>query len=149
MAALLLGAAIAAEATAAGAAAASAAQSSSPPPVRVVELAAPDDTPLKASYVAAARPGPGVLLLHQVNRERGSWDQLAAQLAAAGIHALSLDMRGHGASGGTPYGQLPRAQAAKEWSGWPGDIEVAFQYLVAQPASHPMSSVWAVPGCSA
>jgi tetratricopeptide (TPR) repeat protein len=73
------------------------------------------------------------LLLHQVNRERSSWDRVAAQLAAAGIHTLTLDMRGHGASGGAPYQKLPRAQAAKEWSGWPGDIEVAFQYLVAQP----------------
>jgi len=103
------------------------------PPVHLVDLTAADGTPLKASYFPAARPGPGVLLLHQVNRERKSWDALAVQLAAAGIHTLTLDMRGHGASGGTPYEKLPRAQAAKEWSGWPGDIEVAFQYLVAQP----------------
>jgi predicted alpha/beta hydrolase len=119
--------------TAAGGTAASAAQASSAPPVRVVDLTEPDGTPLKGSYFAAARPGPGVLLLHQVNRERKSWDRLATQLAAAGIHALTLDMRGHGASGGQPYEQLPRAQAATKWSGWPADIEVAFQYLVAQP----------------
>jgi tetratricopeptide (TPR) repeat protein len=120
-------------APAAHGAAASAPQAASPSAVRLVELTAPDGTPLKASYFSAARSGPGVLLLHQVNRERKSWDALAAQLAAAGIHTLTLDMRGHGASGGPPYEQLPRAQAAKEWSGWPGDIEVAFQYLVAQP----------------
>jgi pimeloyl-ACP methyl ester carboxylesterase len=133
MAALLLCvASIAGEAAEAGAAA-STAQSSSAPPVRVVDLRAPDGTALKASYFAAARTGPGVLLLHQVNRDRKSWDGLAAQLAAAGIHTLTLDMRGHGASGGTPYEKLPRAEAAKEWSGWPGNIAVAFQYLIAQP----------------
>jgi hypothetical protein len=37
---------------------------------RVVELKAPDGTILKASYFAAAKPGPGVLLLHQFNRTR-------------------------------------------------------------------------------
>jgi alpha-beta hydrolase superfamily lysophospholipase len=84
------------------AAAANDVQSPSRVPVRVVDLKAPDGTPLKASYFAAARPGPGVMLLHQVNRERKSWDELAAQLAAAGIHTLTLDMRGHGESGGTP-----------------------------------------------
>jgi tetratricopeptide (TPR) repeat protein len=133
VAAIVLSTGSAAGATAAAGTAASAAQASVSPPVRIVDLTAPDGTPLKGSYFAAARPGPGVLLLHQVNRERNSWDGLATQLAAAGIHTLTLDMRGHGASGGTPYEKLPRAQAAKEWSGWPADIEVAFQYLVAQP----------------
>src|SRR5262249_40143654 len=133
VAAIVLNAASAVAATAAGGAAATPPHSSAPPPVRIVDLTAPDGTALKASYFGAARAGPGVLLLHQVNRERKSWDGVARQLAAAGIHTLTLDMRGHGASGGPPYEQLPRAQAAKEWSGWPGDIEVAFQYLVAQP----------------
>ncbi|HEY1873527.1 MAG TPA: hypothetical protein VGG67_03890, partial [Steroidobacteraceae bacterium] len=35
--------------------------------------------------------------------EAAAADGLAAQLAAAGIDTLILDMRGHGASGGTPY----------------------------------------------
>ena len=63
-------------------------------PVRVVDLKASDGTLLKASYFAAAKPGPGVLLLHQVNRTRKAWDDLAGQLAAAGINTLTLDMRG-------------------------------------------------------
>jgi formylglycine-generating enzyme required for sulfatase activity len=41
------------------------AQKSKPPPTaRVVELKASDGTVLKASYFGAAKPGPGVLLLH-------------------------------------------------------------------------------------
>jgi predicted alpha/beta hydrolase len=66
----------------------------------VIDLKAPDGTILKASYFAAAKPGPGVLLLHQGNRTRHSWDDLAEQLAAAGINTLTLDMRGYGESGG-------------------------------------------------
>jgi DinB superfamily len=65
---------------------------------RVVDLQAADGTLLRASYFAAAKPGPGVSLLHQVNRERKSWDALAGQLATAGINTLTLDMRGFGGS---------------------------------------------------
>jgi hypothetical protein len=36
----------------------------------VVDLKAFDGPVLKASYFAAAKPGPGVLLLHQGNREQ-------------------------------------------------------------------------------
>jgi pimeloyl-ACP methyl ester carboxylesterase len=92
-----------------------------PPPARVVDLKASDGTALKASYFAAAKPGPGVLLLHQSNRTRNSWDEMAAQLAAAGIHTLTLDMRGFGESGGTRTGKPT------------DDIDTAFQYLVSQP----------------
>jgi dienelactone hydrolase len=105
--------------------AASAPQAPQPAAPRVVDLKAPDGTLLKASYFAAAKPGPGVLLLHQINRTRKAWDDLAAQLAAAGINTLTLDMRGFGESGGNgkPYNRLTNAR----------DIDAAFQYLVSQP----------------
>jgi hypothetical protein len=60
-----------------------AAVGASPPAARVVDLKAADGIILKASYFAAAKPGPGVLLLHQINRTRKAWDELAGQLAAA------------------------------------------------------------------
>jgi hypothetical protein len=50
---------------------------------RLVELKASDGTVLKATYFAVAKPGPGVLLFHQANRTRMSWDGVARQLAAA------------------------------------------------------------------
>jgi dienelactone hydrolase/uncharacterized damage-inducible protein DinB len=105
-------------------------QSSAP---RVVDLKASDGTILKASYFAAAQPGPGVLLLHQANRTRKSWDDLATQLAAAGINTLTLDVRGYGESGGTPHDQLTDAEREKVRTMRPGDIDTAFQYLVLQP----------------
>ncbi len=98
------------------------AQLSQPPAARVVDLKASDGTMLKASYFAAAKPGPGVLLLHQSNRTREAWDELAGQLAAAGIHTLTLDMRGFGESGGPASNRRTDA----------GDVDTAFQYLISQ-----------------
>lgn len=104
------------------------------PAARVIDLKAADGTPLKASYFAAAKPGPGVLLLHQCNRQRKVWDELAEQLAAAGINVLTFDLRGFGESGGAPFDKLtPQENARIQAEKWPGDIDVAFQYLVTQP----------------
>ena len=50
------------------------------PAARVLDLKASDGTLLKASYFAAAKPGPGVLLFHQTNRTRKTWDDVAVQL---------------------------------------------------------------------
>lgn len=114
------------------AAAAGAPKAQQPPAARVVDLKAADGTILKASYFASARPGPAVLLLHQSNRTRDSWDGVAGQLAAAGINTLTLDMRGFGESG-TPYTKLTDAERAKVRPMWPSDVDTAFQYLVSQP----------------
>jgi len=100
---------------------------------RVVDLKASDGTILKASYFPAAKPGPGVLLLHQFNRTLKAWDDLAGQLAAAGINTLTVDMRGFGESGGTPNTKLTDAERAKVRTMRPSDIDTAFQYLVSQP----------------
>jgi len=99
---------------------------------RVVDLKASDGTVLKASYFAAAKPGPGVLLLHQFNRTRDSWDGVARKLAAAGINTLTLDMRGFGESGGTPNTKLTDVEGANVRAMRPGDVDTAFQYLLSQ-----------------
>jgi dienelactone hydrolase len=104
------------------------------PAERDVTLKAADGVTLKASYFQAAKPGPGVLLLHQCNRQRKVWDSLAQQLAAAGINVLTLDLRGFGESGGESPDKLPPDKAAQVAAQlWPGDIDLAFQYLVSQP----------------
>jgi len=106
---------------------------SQPPAPRVVDLKASDGIVLKATYFAAAKPGPGVLLYHQSNRTRDSWDAIARQLAAAGINTLTLDMRGFGESGGTPNTKLTDVERPKVRTKRPSDIDTAFQYLVSQP----------------
>jgi dienelactone hydrolase len=102
------------------------------PAGRAVDLAAADGIKLEASYFSASKPGPGVLLLHQCNRQRKIWDELAQQLAAAGINVMTLDLRGFGESGGPPWDKLTPAEAQAEQQKWPGDIDVAFQYLGSQ-----------------
>lgn len=104
------------------------------PAERVVDLTASDGTKLKATYFAAAKPGPGVLLLHQCNRQRKVWDGLAQQLAAAGVNVLTFDLRGFGESGGDRFDKLTPQQAGQMTrEKWPGDIDTAFQYLASQP----------------
>src|SRR6267143_4234708 len=111
---------------------ASRAQESAPP--RVVNLTAPDGTNLKGSYFSAGKPGPGVLLLHQCNRQRKVWDGLAARLAAAGIHVMTVDLRGYGDSSGTPVDKLSPEETRVVFSEkMPTDVETAYQYLVSQP----------------
>src|SRR2546425_7688648 len=96
------------------------------------DLAAPDGLKLKVTYYSAGKSGPGVLLLHQCNRERKTWDPLATQLAAAGIHVLTLDYRGYGESGGERFLSLTPQQQAGAQQKWPGDIDTAFKYLLDQ-----------------
>ena len=100
---------------------------------RVVDVKSADGTILKGTYFAAAKPGPGVLLFHQSNRTRKSWDDVARQLATAGIHTLSVDVRGHGETGGNfdNWSGSKWKEARKQW--WPGDLNAAFEFLVSQP----------------
>ena len=94
------------------------------------DLAAPDGVKLKVTYYSAGKPGPGVLLLHQCNRERKTWDPLATQLAQAGLHVLTLDLRGYAESGDERYLSLTPQQQAAAREKWPGDIDTAFQSLL-------------------
>jgi dienelactone hydrolase len=105
-----------------------------PPAPRIVDLTAPDGMKLKATYFAAAKPASGVLLLHQCNRQRKVWDDLAARLAASGVNVLTVDYRGYGESGGTPFDKLTNDERANFFAvKLPLDVETAFQYLSAQP----------------
>jgi dienelactone hydrolase len=113
---------------------AAAPSSAQAPAARDVALTAADGTPLKATYYAAAQPGPAVLLLHMCNTTRKSWETLAPQLAAAGMHALSLDYRGFGESGGDRADALAPQDAQRIITEkWPGDIDKAYEFLLAQP----------------
>jgi dienelactone hydrolase len=98
-----------------------------PPAARAGDLKVTDGTVLKATYFAAAKPGPGVLLFHQSNRTRKEWDMVARQLAAAGINTLTVDSRGHGESGGQEGSGEARKQQLQL------DLDAAFEYLISQP----------------
>jgi len=103
------------------------------PAPRIVTLSAPDGTILKGTYFASPRPGPGVILLHQCDQQRKLWDPLGESLAAAGINVLTIDYRGFGESGGARFDKLPDQEQNKVIEQtWPGDIDAAFQYVLAQ-----------------
>src|SRR5438874_403599 len=99
-----------------------------PPPPRVVDITAADGVNLKATYFSAGKPGPGVLLLHQCNRQRKVWDDLAERLAASGLNVLTFDFRGFGESGGTPIDKLTPEQAPQVFQQkFPADVDTAFR----------------------
>src|SRR5215475_23583 len=84
---------------------------------RDVDLKSGDGTILKGTYFAAAKPGPSVLLFHQSNRTRKSWEDVARQLAAAGTNVLTVDADPN----------KTRKQS------WPGELDAAFEFLRSQP----------------
>ena len=99
---------------------------------RVVDIKSADGTTLQATFFGTEKRGPGVLLFHQSNRTRKSWDDVARQLANAGINTLTVDMRGHGDTGGKYDNWTdPNKEHAKQYLA--SDIDAAFQYLVSQP----------------
>ena len=104
---------------------------------RPVDVSAPDGTKLKATYYAAAKPGPGVLLLHMCNSNRKAWEPVGRQLSAAGIHALALDYRGYGESGGERFENDGQKQRQVVTEKWPGDVDAAFAALLGQPGVDP------------
>jgi dienelactone hydrolase len=98
-----------------------------------VDIAAPDGFVLKATYWAADAPGPGVLLLHQCNRDRTAWAGAARALAGAGFHVLTMDFRGFGGSVG-PGVRSFRQQSDELWPLWEGDVDRAVAFLTSLPA---------------
>jgi dienelactone hydrolase len=103
------------------------------PPPKDIDILAPDGTKLRATFFAAAKPGPGVLLLHMCNTMRKSWEPVAKGLSEAGINALTIDNRGFGESAGPRFeGGSPdvRKQLGDKW---PGDFDAAYQFLLTQP----------------
>lgn len=105
------------------------------PRPRVVDITAADGTVLRGTYFAAAKPGPGVLLLHQCDQDRKIWGALPEKMSARGIHVLAVDNRGYGESGGVPHDKLTPQEGQKiVTEKWPGDFDKAFEFLVKRPA---------------
>jgi dienelactone hydrolase len=95
-----------------------------------VDLTADDGTRLKATYTSPGQPGPGMLLIHQCNMDRSSWAGITEQLTAAGVHVLSMDLRGFGDSQGEGMGGTGGFQSFMQNS--TADVDMAYQYLLEQ-----------------
>lgn len=61
---------------------------------------------------------PTVLLLHGGGQTRHSWGGTAVALAGAGFHAVSADLRGHGASGWDPTGDYSMVAMRADLEVW-------------------------------
>jgi pimeloyl-ACP methyl ester carboxylesterase len=106
-----------------------AASAAAQPAVTTVTMKGPDGVKLVGSYYPAAKPGPGLLLLHQCNRDRTAWSKFAAAAAARGYHVLTFDYRGYGESEGEQFEDFAR-QAPIQREKWPGDVDAAFAFLI-------------------
>ncbi len=96
-------------------------------PPFAVSIAGAEGLELKGTYTPGREErGPAVLLLHMYGSDRQSWEPFAAELAAAGITSLAIDLRGHGATGG-----------AEDWGLASQDVANAFAWLQSQPAADP------------
>lgn len=83
---------------------------------RVVDVKTAGSTILKGTYFAAAKSGPGVLLFHQSNRTRKSWEDVGRKLAAVGINVLTVDSD-------------PNKTRKQRW---PSELDAAFEFLRSQ-----------------
>jgi dienelactone hydrolase len=102
------------------------------PAVTPVTLKVADGTTLKASYYSPGKPGPGLILLHQCNSDRSAWAAFAKSAAARGYHVMALDYRGYGESEGQRFENFQEQQPVINEK-WPGDIDAAFSWFIAQP----------------
>ena len=98
---------------------------------REVTLTAADGFTLQGTFHSAPKGGPGILLLHQCNADRRSYDQLAIMLNNAGYNVLSFDFRGFGGSRGGQYTDFSRERQAIV-ENMPGDVDAALKFLTSQ-----------------
>lgn len=79
-------------------------------------------------YESGARSAPAVILVHMLHKTRRDWDVVASRLAAEGIGALAIDLRGHGESTGSlQEGETP------DYSELARDVTAARRYLASRP----------------
>jgi dienelactone hydrolase len=82
----------------------------------------------------------GVIILHDCSSERSRYTDLAKEIAAQGMHVLSLDFRGYGRSTATGFSQESIKKQAKDivsyqsdialiMSYWDEDVSAAYKYL--------------------
>jgi pimeloyl-ACP methyl ester carboxylesterase len=93
------------------------------PSAHPIGLRSIDGTAIAADlYEARLQPAPAVVLVHMLTRSRVDWAPVAERLQDAGFAALSLDLRGHGQSGGG-------IDAGGDLSPMQRDVEAAVAFL--------------------
>lgn len=89
---------------------------------------------------ASAKNMPGVIVLHDCHSDRTKYKKLSTSIAQQGLHTLSLDLRGYGASVAEGYSELDvkknatdiisfQTEVAVLQSYWSEDLLAAYNYL--------------------
>jgi pimeloyl-ACP methyl ester carboxylesterase len=96
-----------------------------------VAIQAADGVALAATFypanAEAGRRSGAALLIHQVGQSKESWESLATFVQECSHYALlAVDLRGHGASGGS-----------QDWSQMPQDVIAAWEALIQRPDVDP------------
>lgn len=95
---------------------------------RPVGFTARDGTPLTGQvFEASSRPSPGIVLVHMLGKSKDEWTWMAERLQDAGATVLTVDLRGHGGSGGS----------AGALSAMVNDVAAAIEWLAARPNIRP------------
>jgi alpha-beta hydrolase superfamily lysophospholipase len=70
-------------------------------------------------------PRPGVILIHMLHGDQSQWESFPEQLADAGFVVLSIDLRGHGESGGEVNWDMAISDLQQVWNQFTarGDID--------------------------
>lgn len=61
-------------------------------------------------------PWPGVILVHMLHGDQSQWESFPEQLADAGFVVLSIDLRGHGESGGEVDWEMAINDLQRVWN---------------------------------
>lgn len=91
-----------------------------------------DGVTIAGTVFLPPKPGPAVILLHALSRDRGDWHALAGRLADAGFVTLAIDLRGHGGSGAPPAGTN-----MEDLSRMLADVKAARAYLASRKEVSP------------
>jgi dienelactone hydrolase len=101
---------------------------------QTVTIDSPDGVKIVGSLFESAKPNsPAVLLLHQWQSDRHSYDDFAKRLQAKGFNVLSVDGRGFGESVKTGDGKAVEPERTDgAVKGMLGDVGAAFDFLSKQ-----------------
>ena len=91
-----------------------------------------DGVTIAGTLYLPGRPGPGIVLVHALSRSREDWNAVASRLADAGFVALTIDLRGHGASG-----PLPEGTSLDDLTPMMADVKAARAYLATRREAVP------------
>ena len=104
------------------------------PAAQNVTINSPDGVVLVGTFLAVSKPtSPALLLLHQWQSDRHSYDDFAKEMQISGFNVLAIDGRGFGESTKKTDGTaITAGRSDAEVKAMLGDIDAAFDFLAKQ-----------------